>query len=104
MDDDDDTRLILSALDWKPSEFAIGRGPMLPSGLKRHPGDSIFSLSREAIRLIPMIGDMLISDGRKNYIKCKLFNSCLENTNQWTSLNVQKKNTFKHCAINYLVR
>lgn len=33
MDDDDDTRLILSELDWKASVFAIGRGPMLPSGL-----------------------------------------------------------------------
>jgi hypothetical protein len=32
--------------------------------LKRDPGDSIFSLSRDAIRLIPMIGDMLISDGK----------------------------------------
>jgi hypothetical protein len=73
MDEEDDTRLILSALDWKPSEFPIGRGLMLLSGLKRHPGDSIFSLSRDAIRLIPMIGDMLISDGRKTYIKWKLF-------------------------------
>jgi len=36
---------------------------MLPSGLKRDPGDSIFSLSRDAIRLIPMMGDMVISDG-----------------------------------------
>jgi hypothetical protein len=69
MDEDDDTRLILSALDWKPSAFATGKRPMLLSGLKIHPGDSIFSLSRDAIRLIPMIGDMLISDGRKTYIK-----------------------------------
>lgn len=65
MDDDDDTRLILSEFDWKASAFAIVMGVMLPSVLKRDPGDSIFSLSREAIRLIPMIGDMLISDGRK---------------------------------------
>jgi hypothetical protein len=71
MDEDDDTRLILSALDWKKSAFATGKGPMLPSGLKRHPGDSIFSLSRDAIRLIPMIGDMLISDGKNMHVKWK---------------------------------
>jgi hypothetical protein len=88
MDDDDDTRLILSVLEWKASAFPTGRGPMLPSGLKRHPGESIFSLSRDAIRLIPMIGDMLISDGRKSYIKWDYFNSCLENTYHWTSFNV----------------
>jgi hypothetical protein len=67
MDDDDDTRLILSEFDWKASAFATVMGVMLPSVLKRDPGDSIFSLSREAIRLIPMIGDMLISDGRKQH-------------------------------------
>jgi hypothetical protein len=65
MDDDDDTRLILSALEWKASAFATVTGTMLPSALKRDPGDSIFSLSRDAIRLIPMIGDMLISYGRE---------------------------------------
>lgn len=65
MDDDDDTRLILSEFDWKASAFATVTGMMPPSGLKRDPGESIFSLSREAIRLIPMIGDMLTSDGRK---------------------------------------
>jgi hypothetical protein len=43
---------------------------MLPSGLKRDPGDSIFSLSRDAIRLIPMMGDMVISD-RKGKVNIK---------------------------------
>jgi hypothetical protein len=53
-------------LDWKASALATDTGTMLPSGLKRDPGDSIFSLSRDAIRLIPMMGDMLTSDGEGN--------------------------------------
>jgi hypothetical protein len=67
MDDDDDTRLILSEFGWKASAFDTVTGTMLLSGLKKDPGDSIFSLSLEAIRLIPMIGDMLISEGRKKH-------------------------------------
>jgi len=44
--------------------LATDTGTMLPSGLKRDPGESIFSLSRDAIRFIPMMGDMVISDGK----------------------------------------
>jgi len=64
IDDDDETRLILSELGWKASELATDTETKPPSGLKRDPGESIFSLSRDAIRLIPMMGDMLLSDGK----------------------------------------